>query len=69
MVHAHPTTEELLARAQAAIQHGHEDLENFARMVDAVEKKRQEFDSQLPHWQVRHKTRRSPRTSHGKQAA
>ena len=49
MTHDNPTTEELLARAEAAIQRTREDLDNFARMVDAVEKQRQEFDSMHPH--------------------
>jgi hypothetical protein len=52
MFHGNPTTEELLAHAQEAIRHVHEDLVNFARTVGAVEKQRQEFDFLHPHWQM-----------------
>jgi len=53
MAHDNVTTEELLARAEVAIRRGHENLENFARRVDADERRRQEFDSLYPHWQTR----------------
>ena len=43
MAHDNVTTEELLARAEVAIRRGHENLENFARRVDADERRRQEF--------------------------
>jgi hypothetical protein len=64
MAHDTPTTEELLAHAQAAIRRGHEDLENFARRLDAVEKQRQEFDSLHPHWQTPSKPGHSRLISH-----